>query len=520
MILGGPARKGQAQGGRTTLDEVLRRAAERRPGALALIDPPDRMQTEGVAPRRLTYAEADRMVSAIAGRLRRIGLSTDAVIGMQFPNNVEGLLTFLGILRAGMIASPLPLLWRRADCIAALSRIGAKGLITCGTHRGVDHCQIAMQVAAEIFPIRYVCGFGTKLADGVIPLNDLYAIEKLDPLPALSRERQADPASHVAVITWDVTADGLIAVARSHLELLSAGVAAVIESRIPQDATILSTVMPSSLAGLAVGMMPWLFSGGTLALHDAFTPDTFSNQIRELRCNTLVLPGAVVPRLAEANVLSTNDSVKSVLAVWRSPERLANTPPWRNPAIAMNDIIVFGETALIAGRRGGEGKPAPIPLGSVTAPRNGPNPVQVAEISRTEAGTVAIRGPMVPQLPFPPEAERAGVPAMRIPADGMVNTGFTCRVERAGDRDALVVTGPPAGLVSVGGYRFGMRDLQDLVAGADRAGTLAALPDTLTGHRLAGHSADRDAIRHALAATGANPLIVGAFRDRLQPDAA
>jgi hypothetical protein len=109
---------------------------------------------------------------------------------------------------------------------------------------------------------------------------------------------------------------------------------------------------------------------------------------------------------------------------------------------------------------------------------------------------------------------------MRIAPDGMVNTGFTCRIEHTGDREALVVTGPPAGLVSVGGYRFGMRDLQELVAGADRMSTLAALPDMLTGHRLAGHSADRDAIRHALAATGANPLVVRAFRDRLQPDAA
>jgi hypothetical protein len=208
--------------------------------------------------------------------------------------------------------------------------------------------------------------------------------------------------------------------------------------------------------------------------------------------------------------------VKNVIAVWRSPEKLANTTSWRDPAIAMNDVMVFGETALVAGRRCADGKPAPLPLGPVNAPRGGPNAVQVAEVARTEAGTVAIRGPMVPRHSFPPEAERAGVPAMRIAPDGMVNTGYTCRAER----DTLIVTGPPAGLVSVGGYRFGMRDLQHLVAGADRSGTLAALPDALTGHRLAGHSSDRTAIRHALAATGANPLVVRAFRDRTQPDAA
>ena len=55
------------------------------------------------------------IVSAIAARLRRLGLQTDAVIGIQLPNTAECVLTILGVIRAGMIAAPLPLLWRRAD---------------------------------------------------------------------------------------------------------------------------------------------------------------------------------------------------------------------------------------------------------------------------------------------------------------------------------------------------------------------------------------------------------------------
>src|SRR5581483_7822817 len=261
MILDG-AHKAQT-GERVTLDDIFRGTAEKRPEALALVDPADRMETEGIAPRRLTYAQADRMVSAIAGRLHRIGLSADAVVGVQLPNNVEGILTFLGILRAGMIVAPLPLLWRRADCVTALSRVGAKALITCGQHRGTDHGWIAMEVAAEIFPIRYVCGFGLRRADGVIPLTDLYDTETLDPLPPRGTDR-ADAAAHLAVITWDTTSDGLSAVARSHLELLSAGVAIVLESRVRHHSTALSAIPPVSLAGLSVGLMPWLLTGGTL----------------------------------------------------------------------------------------------------------------------------------------------------------------------------------------------------------------------------------------------------------------
>ena len=110
MILGDPAQAPtQAPRGqiRVSIDEMFRRLAERRPDALALADPPNRKLTDG-APRRLTYAEADRMVAAIAGRLRRMGLPVDAVVGIQLPNIVENFLATLGVLRAGMIVAPLP----------------------------------------------------------------------------------------------------------------------------------------------------------------------------------------------------------------------------------------------------------------------------------------------------------------------------------------------------------------------------------------------------------------------------
>jgi acyl-CoA synthetase (AMP-forming)/AMP-acid ligase II len=150
----------------------LRRAAQRRPGDIALIDPPNRESFTDGKPRRLSYAEADRMVSAIAGRLRRMGLHTDAIVGIQIANTVECLLTLLGVLRAGLIAMPLPLLWRRAECVAALGRVGANALIVSGRVGTVDHYDLAMQIAAEIFPVRHICGYGRDAPDGVVPFDD------------------------------------------------------------------------------------------------------------------------------------------------------------------------------------------------------------------------------------------------------------------------------------------------------------------------------------------------------------
>lgn len=524
MILGSSAESGKAAQGqaRTTLDEIFHRVAGRHPEALALADPPNRMRFTDGAPRRLTYREADRVISAVAGRLRRVGLPTDSVVGIQLPNTVESILALLGVMRAGMIAAPLPMLWRRSDCVAALSRVGAKALITCGHVGEADHGALAMQVAAEIFPIRYVCAFGAALPDGIIPFDDLFTIERPDPLPASAQERAGNPAAHVAAVTFDIGGDGVIPVARSHMELLAGGLAALLESGAAQDATILSSLPVSSFAGLAMTVLPWLLCGGTLVLHQPFDAETLAAQLSERRCDIAIVPGPVAARLADAGVLTTANGLKTVLACWRAPERIAANAQWRLADIGMVDVAVFGEIGLLAARRQA-GRPLPVPVGPITAPRGVAGAVVVAKVARTDAGTLSMSGPMVPRHAFPPGSGRTIWPAAQKPArkdddPDAVDTGYTCRLDT--DPRNLVVTGPPAGLVAVGGYRFMLRDIQDHVVQTDASGSLAALPDPYAGHRLAGQAQNRAALQHSLAALGVNPLIVRAFRERkdgLQP---
>ena len=141
MILDDPIGRPTAHGigDRGALDELFRWAAIRRPDAIALIDPPNRESFTDGLPRRLTYAQADRTISAIAGRLHRLGLRQDAIVGLQLANTVESVLVLLAVLRAGLIAMPLPLLWRRADAVAALSRVGANALVVSGRVGKIDH---------------------------------------------------------------------------------------------------------------------------------------------------------------------------------------------------------------------------------------------------------------------------------------------------------------------------------------------------------------------------------------------
>jgi len=480
----------------------------RRPDALALIDPLNRASFTGGSRYRLTYADADRIVSAIAVRLRDMGLPTDTVVGIQLPNIVESFLATLAVLRAGLIVAVLPLLYRRTEAAAALSRVGAKAIITCDRVGAFDHAKCAMNVAADVFSIRYVCGFGENLPDGVVSFADLLTPDVPAPAPIETDHGRSNAAAHLAAITFDAGQGGIVPVARSHAEMLAGGLAVLLEGGIAQDAVIQSTLAPSSFAGMCLTLVPWLLCGGTLVLHHPFDLSTLAQQMRDEQCAVLIVPDAVAFPL-EASGLFAEARPASIIAAWRAPERLATSPTWHASGVTLIDVALFGEAALVPVRRRADGRPSPMPLGPLLVPWGATDGTAVAEVSRTQAGTIAVRGPMVPRQAFPPGIEESGLPHIKIGERGLLDTGYTCRFDA--DRKALVVTGPPDGTIRVGGYRFMFQDVRALVSEIDAGAKLGALPHAAIGQRFFGTSADRDATQAALRVTGVNPLIVAAF---------
>ena len=72
----------------------------------------------------------------------------------------------------------------------------------------------------------------------------------------------------------------------------------------------------------------------------------------------------------------------------------------------------------------------------------------------------------------------------------------------------------------MGGYRFMIEQVQELIKSMDAEGRVAVLPDAFAGHRLIGSAAHVKAVQDALAQQGINPLIAAAFRERTPaPDA-
>ena len=489
-----------------TLDGLFRRILARKPDATALLDPPNKPRITGQAPKRLSFAEADRAVSALAAHFIEAGLPNNSVIAVQLPNTVEFILTVLAAHRAGLIVALLPLLWRQAELTVALNRVGARAIVTSAKIDGIDHADFAMNAAAEAFSIRHVCGFGDELPEGMASL-DLALAE-----PSATTRTVIQDGRKAAMISFDVTAEGFRPVPRTHLSLIAGGLALSLESDLPRGATLMSAFAPSSFAGLVSSLVIWLLTGGTLALHHLFDDEVLEQQINEHSCDSLIAPAGLALRLGEIDMPSRLPSLRNVLALWRAPEQVASSPLWSSTGHAtLTDVYLFGEAGLFSARRTADGAPAPIMPGPQNAPRDVPGSSISGEISLTPKGTLALRGPMVTPAAYAPPPPPTDSLVTQPPQD-FVDTEYAARLDRA--TGAICITAPPSGVMAVGGYRFLSQDLQAWAKRLGQGALLTALPDRLSGHRLAGRAQDNARAREALTELGLNPLMVEAFRDR------
>jgi hypothetical protein len=492
-----------------TLDGLFQRVLVRQPEALALIDPADKLRVTATPPKRLSFAQADRAIAALTAHFIAYGLPANSVIAVQMPNTVEFVLTLLAAHRAGLIVALLPQLWRQADLTIALNRAGARAIVTSSKIDGVSHADLAMNAAAEAFSIRYVGGFGADLPEGMVSLDEVMASDFTQPGIVAPDARRA------AIVTFDVTAEGFRAVPRSHLHLISGGLSVFLESGLPQSATLLSATLPSSFASLASSLVPWLLSGGVLALHHPFDADALEREINAAACDVLVAPAPLAQKFAEAGVLDRTPTLRHVIGLWRAPEQVASSPVWTHSQTDFTDLYLFGEAGLFGARRAEDGLPAVIMPGAHGAPRAVASSSIAGEILITPKGTLGLRGPMVPAVAYASTSE-SGNSLLAGKAVDYVDTGFAARLDRSSG--ALCITAPPTGIMAVGGYRFLSQDLSEWAKRLGPHAMLTALPDRLSGYRLAGRASDNSRARDAFTELGLNPLMVEAFRDRAAAD--
>jgi hypothetical protein len=228
----------------------------------------------------------------------------------------------------------------------------------------------------------------------------------------------------------------------------------------------------------------------------------------------LIAPAQLALRLGDAGLAARLPSLRNVVGLWRAPEQVAASDAWIAPHAPLTDVYLFGEAGLFGARRGEDGMPMPVMPGPHGAPREQSGSSIAGEILLTPKGTLGLRGAMVPIAAYAPPQPLGETLTAQPPRD-YVDTGYAARIDRGSG--AICITAPPSGIMAVGGYRFLSNDLQEWARRLGQGALLTALPDRLSGHRLAGRAQDNARAREALSELGLNPLMVEAFRDRSGP---
>src|SRR4051812_34016582 len=217
-------------------------------------------------------------------------------------------------------------------------------------------------------------------------------------------------------------------------------------------------------------------------------------------------------RLDELDLASPLPSLRNVVGLWRTPEQVASSASWSAQQATLTDVYLFGEAGLFGARRiADDGSAALIKPGPHGAPRELPGSSIAGDILLTPRGTLGLRGPMIAVAAYAPPPPPSDSLIATPPRD-YVDTDYAARLDRT--TGAINITAPPSGIMAVGGYRFLAQDLQEWAKRLGQGALLTALPDRMSGYRLAGRAPDNSRAREALSELGLNPLMVEAFRDR------
>ena len=125
-----------------------------------------------------------------------------------------------------------------------------------------------------------------------------------------------------ALVTFTARAGApFVAVERSEEELLAQGAMTVLALDLDGGDVILNPYPLTGPAGLALGLMPWLVSGATLAQHHPFDYGTFVEQVFSTGATVTALPAPVLAQLATDGVPQAPQfRLRRAGAVWTGVE--------------------------------------------------------------------------------------------------------------------------------------------------------------------------------------------------------
>jgi len=485
--------------GKVPLDGILARNAKARPDEVALVDRGDRIGWQRSFPAELTWKRLDQMVSALSAVFLDAGLRQDDVVAVQLGNTAETLITHLALLRAGVIPAALPLTWRERELKSAFERLAPVALVSATRIGPNDHADLMMRAAIDTMSVRNIFAFGDEVPDGVQALNAALSAdaptEGGDGLP-----RTGNPADHVAILTFASWEGRLEPIARSHNQWLTAAMETVIDARIGPEAAVATTLLPTSLAGIACGLAAWLLSGCKLILVMPVTSAAFCREIGRVAATHLVMPGHLTHLASQLDP----DRRMRLIRYWASPESFAPAEGVIPADPTMTDVVSLDEMAITAA----SGRQALVlPVAAVAGMSEDeevqePDPKQALLSARMPgamfrpggklvpgalmSGALLLGGPQVPTAEFPAKGVETDTSFRFKPhPDGFRESGLRCRLTND-DGPVLAVQGHRKETFVTGGLAIAAESLDEVFRSYDGFldAAAASVADPLFGERV------------------------------------